>query len=111
MLRGSLAPCEQQVIAAIPECPCGSNSAALKPASRHAIAKWVLFLPSERCTRSVVRGKCMNRRLFALALGSALAGVIASNPARAQSSERAVDANRVFAHLLDYYSIPAGERT
>lgn len=53
----------------------------------------------------------MNRRFFAFSLGTAIIGAAFSRVARGQSSQRAVDANRVFAHLLDFYGLPAGERS
>ncbi|MFZ2030533.1 MAG: hypothetical protein WAU68_09515 [Vitreimonas sp.] len=53
----------------------------------------------------------MNRRSFALSLGTTLVGATVPTLAVGQSTERVVDANRVFAHLLDYYRLPAGERS
>ena len=53
----------------------------------------------------------MYRRSFVLSLATALVGATVPNIALGQSNERAVDANRVFAHLLDYYRLPPGQRT
>lgn len=58
----------------------------------------------------------MNRRVFALSLGTAIMGTAifgaaSSQLALGQSNQRAVDANRVFAHLLDFYGLPAGARS
>ncbi|MDX2275408.1 MAG: hypothetical protein NW206_08140 [Hyphomonadaceae bacterium] len=50
----------------------------------------------------------MNRRIFALA---GVAIFIAPTFAVGQPTERSVDANRVFANLLDYYRLPAADRT
>lgn len=53
----------------------------------------------------------MDRRQFSLASVAALFGAAAPTFAVAQAAERAVDANRVFQHLLDYLGLPAAQRT
>ena len=70
------------------------------------------FSPFPRCTtRHLSCGENMTRRSFALSLGTAIIGAAFSRLALGQSNQRAVDANRVFAHLLDFYGLPAGERS